>query len=97
MAVTLEQATAYVQGATSDVASLLVTANDLIAARIGTAQVPDSVLDNATLQLVQELHYRQKARGGYISEWGSDSPLRLPRDPMTPIMPLLSPWLVGIA
>lgn len=94
--VTEEQAREYVDVEdTVDLSAYLATAVDLISAYVGAAEIPDSVRDNATLQLVQELFTRRRSPGGITNFAGVDTVVRLSRDPMASIYPLLKPWAVG--
>ncbi|MFC4037543.1 hypothetical protein ACFO1B_03825 [Dactylosporangium siamense] len=76
------------------VIDLVDTAVDLINAYVGARipAVPSSVLTLATKQLCSELYARRNAPSG-IAQWTPDGqPVRLARDPMTSVKPLLQPY-----
>ena len=58
----------------------------------GKAKVPVDIYDNATLHLASELFARRNAPGG-IASWASgEVPVRLARDPMLSVIPMLAPF-----
>lgn len=92
MAVTEAQARAYVD-VDVDLTDYLTAAEVLLVGYLGEEHaVPDAVLDNATLQLVQELYLRRRSPGGIVTYGGEESIARLNRDPMVSIYPLLANW-----
>lgn len=94
--VTEEQARAYADvDGDVDLSAFLATAEELIDAYLNDIEVPDSVRANATLQLVQELYIRKRSPGGITNFAGVDAPVRLSRDPMASIYPLLRSWTAG--
>lgn len=80
----------------TDVSALLAAAEAMIAREIGDAEVPVEVVDNATLALTGELHLRASNPGGVVSYAGGDTVVRVTRDPMTAIRPLLAAWVVPL-
>lgn len=93
--VTAEQVAEYLGvAAGTDVSALLSAAEALISREIGTATVPAEVIDNATLSLTGELHLRASNPGGVVSYAGGDTVVRVTRDPLVSIRPLLAPWVV---
>lgn len=97
MAVNNESAQSYVDSSKPDVASLLPVARALINDYVGTAPVPEVVMDLALKTLVQELALRQRSPGGITNFGGETMPTRVNRDPMTPVYPILRPWAGGLA
>lgn len=95
MAVTAQDAQTYVD-TDEDLTGYLATAGKLIAQYIGDVVVPDEVLDNATLHLVGELVMRRRSPGGIVNFGGDDTAIRLSRDPMSSVYPLLRPWVVPL-
>ena len=94
MALTVAQLATYV-GASPDEAALtdaLSEATTLVDDYLGVAgrqSCPDNVKDLAVKQLGSELWARRNSPGG-ISQWGPDGqPVRLARDPLTAVRPLL--------
>jgi hypothetical protein len=96
MAVTVEQAENYIETTDQPVAPLLAAAYGLINPYIGSVAIPEEVLDQAVLQLTQELSYRQRSPGGIVNYTGEDTVVRLSKDPMSAIYPLLKPYVWGI-
>lgn len=57
---------------------------------IGSASVPQPVLNGAYIQTGSELYARRNAPSGITGfSDGSDNPIRLARDPMTSVYPIL--------
>jgi hypothetical protein len=94
--VTTEDADEFIS-TTGTVASHLATAKVLVDDYVGDVDVPQEVLDNAYLQLAQELQLRQRSPGGVSSFAGAEVPTRVARDAMTSIYPLLDHYVCGIA
>lgn len=93
----------YVNGNTSnaddrDLAQrCLSTSAQLIADYIGTATVPDPLLDEATREVAAELWYRRQAPGGVAQFAGLDgTTVRMARDPMVAAYPILQRYVVGV-
>lgn len=90
-------------GATEEVRAQLEThvktAAQLIDRHIGTAYVPREILTEAIIIAAGELHTRRKSPGGVFAAFGDqEAPIRLARDPLTLVYPLLRPFLpLGIA
>jgi hypothetical protein len=73
---------------------LLDVCVDLVDAYLGDnrPRVPSSIYDLAVKQLASEVWTRRGAPGG-ITSWGPDGqPLRLSKDTMVSVKPLLSPY-----
>jgi len=99
MSVTVNDILAYV--GTGDVATatpVLPVAEALVAAHVGAADVPETVLDRAVLEVASELFHRRNAPSG-IAQFGAadGTVVRVARDPMVAAYPLLAPWVVGLA
>jgi hypothetical protein len=103
MAITVEQLRQYVGAPVSDdafVTTCLAESTALVQRFVGTATVPESVLDRAALEVGSELFHRRQAPSGIAQFATTDgpSPIRLARDPMVAAYPLLTPWTgVGVA
>ena len=63
---------------------------------IRTPEVPEEILDNAYLQVGSELFHRRNAPSGIaqFSSLDGTSPVRVAKDPMTSVYPLLNRWVV---
>jgi hypothetical protein len=96
MAVTVNQAEDYIETTDQPVAPLLATAYHLVNSYIGSVTIPEEVKDQAVLQLTQELSYRQRSPGGIVNYTGEDTVVRLSKDPMSAIYPLLNKYVWGI-
>lgn len=56
--------------------------------------VPGSIRSQAEVIVAAELWRRRDAPGGVVNAWGDTAtPVRLARDPITPALPLLRPWM----
>lgn len=95
---------AYVRADARDlsfVAECATTARELVAGRVGTATVPESVLRTAVLEVGSNLYQRRVSRVGTPSFGDPEvmgNPHRPALDPMTPAWPILRPYLdPGIA
>jgi uncharacterized protein YuzB (UPF0349 family) len=90
----------YVGGTQSDlefVGKCLVQAIMLVNAYCIRTEVPEEVLDNAYLQVGSELFHRRNAPSGIaqFSSLDGTSPVRVAKDPMTSVYPLLNRWVVN--
>jgi hypothetical protein len=96
-----EQLLDYVGGNQSDleyVGKCLVQAIMLVNAYcIRTPLIPQEILDNAYLQVGSELFHRRNAPSGIaqFSSLDGTSPVRIAKDPMTSVYPLLNRWVVS--
>ena len=94
--------TRYVKGAASSIStadeefirSCGDQAQALVTTRVGTAEVPEVILDRAIIEVASELYNRQSAPNG-ISQFSAPdgSAIRVARDPMVAAYPILSPYL----
>lgn len=61
--------------------------------------VPDEVLDHATLACAEDIFTRTKSQNGVVltnfqpGDDGSGVTIRIGRDPLAPVRPLLTPWI----
>jgi uncharacterized protein YuzB (UPF0349 family) len=64
---------------------------------IRTPEIPEEILDNAYLQVGSELFHRRNAPSGIaqFSSLDGTSPVRVAKDPMTSVYPLLNRWVVN--
>lgn len=87
-------------GTATDVSAHLAEALALINDFVGNADVPDEVLDAATLRVCQHLYKLAQAPTGAVPQQfaGPDgiqaTPVRLARDPLTPAYPTLRRWVL---
>lgn len=94
MSVTLEQFTAYVGTEETTFPQECLNAGLALVERyIGDIEVPDDIKDQATLICSSELFHRRSAPQG-IAQFASmdGSPVRVARDPMIAVYPLLQPY-----
>jgi hypothetical protein len=95
MAVTIEEFRAYIgTDETSDFVSECLTAGlALVTKFVGTATVPSTILDNATLMASSELFYRRQSPQGVTQFASMDgNPVRAAKDPMNAARELLRPY-----
>ncbi|WP_146238600.1 hypothetical protein [Curtobacterium sp. MCPF17_003] len=96
--VTLDDFRAYIGDARGDDAPLeraLSTGIALVDRAIsGVTNIPDAVTDQAYLIAASEIHARQSAPQG-VSQFASPdgAPIRLARDPLTPVYPIIAPYV----
>ncbi|CAB4155418.1 hypothetical protein UFOVP660_6 [uncultured Caudovirales phage] len=74
------------------------TATDLIASYVQSTKVPNQVLKRCTLEVGSELFHRRSAPMG-ISQYSSydGAPIRIARDPLAAVYPLLNRYMVRFA
>jgi hypothetical protein len=98
MSVTLEQFQAYVgTDETTFPTECLAAGLALVNDYIGTATVPASIKDQATLITSSELFHRRSAPNGVAQFATFDgSPVRVAKDPLNSVYPLLNRY-VGFA
>lgn len=100
MSVTVEQFQDYV-GTKEDGAFVdrcITTARILITNYVRDAEVPEAIKDTAILTVASELFHRRSAPNG-IAQFASmdGSPVRVAKDPMNSVYPLLLPFVkVGL-
>ena len=97
---TKEQLLDFVGGTQSDldfVEQCLAQAIMLVNAYCIRTEVPEEILDNAYLQVGSELFHRRNAPSGIaqFSSLDGTSPVRVAKDPMTSVYPLLNRWVVN--
>lgn len=95
----------YVGAVASDSEDAFVTscwyeAEALVYKFIGGRDVPENVIERATLECGSELYHRRSAPNG-IAQFASldgGTAVRVARDPMIGAYPILSPWVgLGVA
>lgn len=96
MAVTVEQLKEYV--GTKDSSDFpqecLDAANAMVSNYIGSADVPFAVVDQAVLTVGSELFHRKSAPNGVTQFAAFDGQaVRVARDPMTSVYPILLPFV----
>lgn len=100
MTLTAASLAVYVQGDAANDNPFLTTcaaeATAMVTQRIGTAEVPASILDRAGLEVAADLYYRRRTRNGVAEFDGMDmAPVRISRDPMAAAAAILAPYLGG--
>jgi hypothetical protein len=94
MAVTLAEFQAYVGTEETEFPQECLTAGSALVNRfIGTKTVPVSVHDQATLIASSELFHRRSAPNG-VAQFASfdGAPIRVAKDPLNAVYPLLMPY-----
>ena len=94
MAVTLEQFQAYVGTDESTFPQECLTSGLALVTRyIGTKTVPTVIKDQATLIASSELFHRRSAPNG-VAQFASfdGAPIRVAKDPMNAVYPILMPY-----
>ncbi|WP_328530772.1 hypothetical protein OG984_06455 [Nocardioides sp. NBC_00368] len=102
MAVTLEQVAEYV-GSSGEydilLTSCLAEAEVLVSSLVGSAVIPQVILDRAVLEVAADLFNRRNAPNGITSQQFATfngvgtSPVRINRDPLAAAYPLLKRWI----
>lgn len=98
MATTAAGLRAYVNTSEVDdafLASTLAEAQALVGAYVGTAEVPEPIVDRAVLEVGSELFHRRQAPNG-VAQFAGDlgaAPIRIARDPMVGAYPLLGRYV----
>ena len=74
------------------------TATDLITSYVQSTKVPTQILKRCTLEVGSELFHRRSAPMG-ISQYSSydGAPIRIARDPLAAVYPLLNRYMVRFA
>jgi len=88
----------YVGGNAADlnfIETCLDQAIELVDAYVATTDVPESIMDNAYIQVGSELYNRRNAPSG-IAQFSSfdGSPVRVARDPLTSVYSILNRYVV---
>lgn len=96
MSVTVEQFQNYV-GTKEDgafVEQCLTSARLLVGNYVGGADVPNSIVDQSVMTVASELFHRRSAPNGIAQFAAMDgSPVRVAKDPMNAVYPLLLPFV----
>ncbi|NBR65363.1 MAG: hypothetical protein EBS85_03850 [Micrococcales bacterium] len=94
MAVTVEQFRAYVgtKEVSTFVDSCLSGANQHVAKFVGSARVPNDVLDMAVLSCASELFHRRSAPNGVAQFADLGTTVRIAKDPMNAAREMLLPF-----
>lgn len=95
MSVTVEQLQNYVgtKETGAFIEGCLASANALVTNYVKTAAVPAIIRDQAVLTVASELFHRRSAPNG-VAQFASldGSPVRVAKDPMNAVYPLLLPF-----
>ena len=96
MSVTVEQFQNYV-GTKEDgtfVEQVLTSSRLIVSNYIGQTSVPSTIVDQAVMTVASELFHRRSAPNGIAQFATMDgSPVRVAKDPMNSVYPLLMPFL----
>ena len=96
MSVTVEQLQNYVgtKETGTFIEGVLASANSLVNTYVKSAAVPATIRDQAVLTVASELFHRRSAPNG-VAQFASldGSPVRIAKDPMNAVYPLLMPFV----
>lgn len=96
MSVTVTQLQDYVgtKETGAFIEGVLASAELLVTQYVGTAAVPTTIRDQAVLQAASELFHRRSAPNGVAQFASMDGqPVRIAKDPMNSVYPLLMPFV----
>lgn len=78
----------------TDIAELIDAAIQMIQAYVGSSEIPDRIAHRAVLEVARELNTRALNPGGVFSAFAdAGSPVRLARDPLRAVYPMLAPYV----
>lgn len=77
------------------VSDCLAFATELVAKAIGTAVIPQTVIDLAVREAAAELYHRRNAPNGVknFADMDAGQVIRIARDPMVAARPIIAPYL----
>lgn len=78
----------------TDIAEMIDTAVQMVRSYVGAAEIPDKIAHRAVLEVARELNTRMLSPGGVFSAFAdAGSPVRLARDPLRAVYPMLAPYV----
>lgn len=78
----------------TDIAELIDDAVQMIQTYVGSSEIPDRIAHRAVLEVARELNTRALNPGGVFSAFAdAGSPVRLARDPLRAVYPMLAPYV----
>lgn len=78
----------------TDIAELIDDAIQMIQTYVGPSEIPDRIAHRAVLEVARELNTRALNPGGVFSTFAdAGSPVRLARDPLRAVYPMLAPYV----
>lgn len=78
----------------TDIAEMIDTAVQMVRSYVGASDLPDKIAHRAVLEVARELNTRMLSPGGVFSAFAdAGSPVRLARDPLRAVYPMLAPYV----
>nr|DAN36462.1 MAG TPA: tail connector protein [Bacteriophage sp.] len=73
---------------------MIDTAVQMVRSYVGASELPDKIAHRAVLEVARELNTRMLSPGGVFSAFAdAGSPVRLARDPLRAVYPMLAPYV----
>ena len=73
---------------------MIDTAVQMVRSYVGVSEIPDKIAHRAVLEVARELNTRMLSPGGVFSAFAdAGSPVRLARDPLRAVYPMLAPYV----
>lgn len=78
----------------TEIADMVDDAVQMLRAYVGSSEIPDRIANRAVLEVARELNTRALNPGGVFSAFAdAGSPVRLARDPLRAVYPMLAPYV----
>lgn len=78
----------------TDIADMVDDAVQMLQAYVGSSEIPGRIATRAVLEIARELNTRALNPGGVFSAFAdAGSPVRLARDPLRAVYPMLAPYV----
>ena len=78
----------------TDIADMVDDAVQMLQAYVGSSEIPDRIATRAVLEVARELNTRALNPGGIFSSSAvAGPPVRLARDPLRAVYPMLAPYV----
>lgn len=78
----------------AEIADMVDDAVQMLQAYVGSSVIPDRIANRAVLEVARELNTRALNPGGVFSAFAdAGSPVRLARDPLRAVYPMLAPYV----
>lgn len=78
----------------TDISEMIDTAVQMVQSYVGASELPDKIAHRAVLEVARELNTRMLSPGGVFSSFAdAGSPVRLARDPLRAVYPMLAPYV----
>lgn len=78
----------------TDISEMIDTAVQMVRSYVGASEIPDKIAHRAVLEVAREINTRMLSPGGVFSAFAdAGSPVRLARDPLRAVYPMLAPYV----